>query len=118
MEKFLKEYERIKGKTFYKIMRFPTFETKIEKGGCDHLGLLPDKETRVVTGFEYKILEFKVNPANLKELVEGTYYLDREDAERALLNMPKRKPEVNEIPCERYNDIEWILKQLQERGDK
>ena len=118
MEKFLKEYERIKGKTFYKIKEFPIFETKIEKGGYDHLGLLPDRKVELIVGYTYKILEFKVNPTNLKELIEGTYYLNREDAEWALLLIPKKKPETKEVSYNRYNDTEWALKQLQERGGK
>lgn len=115
MKKFLQNYERIKGTIFYKIKAIPVYETKIERGGCDHLGLKPNREVRVFQGYKYEIKEYKVNENTIKELVTGVFFLDREDAEWALLNMPKKKPkEIDILPYKHFTDFEWLMKQIEE----
>lgn len=81
LERLITQLKNCCKNSVYIIVKENIYETHIERGGYDHLGLLPDKEYQVAVGVEYKVKKYTMQNLTVRTLLEEQVYFDRETAE-------------------------------------
>ena len=81
LERLITQLKNCYKQTVYVIVEEGIYETHIERGGYDHLGMLPDKEYQVRVGTKYKVGERLLKFMTIDALIDQPIYFTKEDAE-------------------------------------